>query len=115
MNDEKKAKLFIAGKLTIKAMPLIIIVSLLACAVGTSDMLRTATDRYKESLAALKELAEAGAVQPEIVGAFEGLAGIMISLFLLMFILVTIMLRRRRRRKIRALKNGDHGAEPRIW
>ena len=97
MNDGTRAKLLMAGTLTNKAIPWAILACAIILAVAISGLLREAIDRYSESMDALKELAEAGAVQPEIVGAFEGLMGVTVSLFLLLTVVVLLMRRRRRR------------------
>ena len=96
MNDGTKAKLLIAGRLTSKASPWVIPVCVVILVVAISGLLRESADRYGASMDALKELAEAGAVHPEIVGAFEGLAGLAASLFLLVMALMILMRRRRR-------------------
>ncbi len=95
MNDGTKAKLMMAGTLMNKAMPWAILACTIILCVAICNLLREALDRYSESMDALKELAEAGAVQPEIVGAFEGLAGVTVSLFLLIMALMILMRRRR--------------------
>ncbi len=95
MNDGTKAKLLMAGTLTNKALTWVILACALILAVALSSLLREATGRYSESMDALKELAEAGAVQPEIVGAFEGLMGITVSLFLLLTVVIILMRRRK--------------------
>lgn len=95
MNDGTKAKLLMAGTLTNKAIPWAILTCAIILAVALTGMLREAIGRYSESMGALKELAEAGAVQPEIVGAFEGLMEITVTLFLLLTVIVLLMRRRR--------------------
>lgn len=95
MNGGTKAKLLMAGTLTNKAIPWVILACALILAVALAGLLREATGRYRESIDALKELAEAGAVQPEIVGAFEGLMGVTVSLFLLLTVVILLLRRRR--------------------
>lgn len=95
MNDSTKAKLLMAGTLTNKAIPWAILACALILAVALTGLLRGAIVRYSESMEALKELAEAGAVQPEIVGAFQGLMGMTVSLFLLLTVVMLLMRRRR--------------------